>query len=797
VRPLEQQQTPRPRVAALVAAGAASADVFAAIAGEVAQVLRPRLVEIVRWERDGSVTVVGAWGHGPRAAVAREQLCSGGPFRAGLAAGAPIVLDGESWGHIGIAMEEGAPLPDGVEEQLAAITELVATAIASGATREQLVRLAEEQDALRRVATLVARGAPPAEVFDAVAGELGRLLEVGSSGLLRFESEHTATVVAGWGRLGEIVPVGARLPLGGANVVSEIARTGKPVRVDDFGRVGSGPIAEHARRLNTGSSTGAPLVVAGRLWGAIVVAALDDGSLPPDAQPRLEQFVELVGTAIANAEARVELARLADEQAALRRVATLVAEEVPAEVLFAKVGEEVARVLGPGIEAAIVPRDDDVPAEPVALTCPIVITGGVWGALVVTHRDGVPFPPDTERRVSQFAELVATAIANERARVELRRLAEEQAALHRVATLVAEAAPPPVVFDAVIVEVAQLLGAGLVGLMRAEGSDEVTIVANRGHDPAIVRAGMRMRLEGDSVTARVLRTGRSARIDLSREGAGQIADLGRRVMGTGGQTIGAPVTVEGRRWGVMTATWRAPNQPPPDVEERLVGFGQLLGTAIANADSRHQLTASRARVLTAGDEARRRVVRDLHDGAQQRLVHTIVTLKLARRTLKQDGARAAELLAEASSHAEQSNAELRELAHGILPSVLTHGGLRAGVDAVVSRLDLPVELSITGRRLSPEIEASAYFIVAEALTNVVKHAQASGARVTADIDDGTLRLEVSDDGIGGADIHGHGLLGIGDRVAALGGRMRIESPRGGGTLLTAELPLTPGSPAGW
>ncbi len=695
---------------------------------------------------------------------------------------------------------KGAPLPDGVEEQLAAITELVATAIASGATRDQLVRLADEQDALRRVATLVARGAPPGEVLDAVAGELGRLLEVGSSGLLRFESEHTATVVAGWGRLGEVVPVGARLPLGGANVVSEIARTGKPVRMDDFVRVGSGPIAERARRLNTGSSTGAPLVVAGRLWGAIVVAALDDGSLPPDAQPRLEQFVELVGTAIANAEARVELARLADEQAALRRVATLVAEEVPAEALFGKVSAEVVRVLGPEIESAIVPFEDDetttAPAEPASISCPIVVTGGVWGALVVTTATACrsrPTPsaacrssPSSWPRRSRTSGRASSYAASRK----------EQAALRRVATLVAEAPPPPVVFDAVIVEVAQLLGAGLVGLMRAEGSDEVTIVANRGHDPAIVRAGMRMRLEGDSVTARV-RTGRSARIDLSREGAGQIADLGRRVMATGGQTIGAPVTVEGRRWGVMTATWRAPDQPPPDAEERLVGFGQLLGTAIANADSRHQLTASRARVLTAGDEARRRVVRDLHDGAQQRLVHTIVTLKLARRVLKQDGARAEELLAEASSHAEQSNAELRELAHGILPSVLTHGGLRAGVDAVVSRLDLPVELSITGRRLSPEIEASAYFIIAEALTNVVKHAQASGARVTAHIDDGTLRLQVSDDGIGGADTHGHGLLGIGDRVAALGGRMRIESPRGGGTLLTAELPLTFGSPASW
>ena len=153
----------------------------------------------------------------------------------GSAAGAPVVVDGEPWGHIGVAMAKGVPLPDRVEERLAEFTELVATAISSSATREQLARLADEQAALRRVATLVARGAPPAEVFDAVAEELGRLLDVGSSGLVRFEDEHTATVVAGWGRLGEVVAIGARLPIGGVNVITKIARTGRPARIDDFG----------------------------------------------------------------------------------------------------------------------------------------------------------------------------------------------------------------------------------------------------------------------------------------------------------------------------------------------------------------------------------------------------------------------------------------------------------------------------------------------------------------------------------------------------------------------------------
>ena len=157
-------------------------------------------------------------------------------------------------------------------------------------------------------------------------------------------------------------------------------------------------------------------------------------------------------------------------------------------------------------------------------------------------------------------------------------------------------------------------------------------------------------------------------------------------------TVGAPITVESRLWGVITASWRPGDLPPADAEERLAEFAELIDTAIANADSRDQLTASRARVLTAGDEARRRVVRDLHDGAQQRLVHTIVTLKLAQRALREDPEQPRTLLAEALDHAEQGNAELRELAHGILPAVLTRGGLADAVDSLVARLDLPVHV---------------------------------------------------------------------------------------------------------
>ena len=209
---------------------------------------------------------------------------------------------------------------------------------------------------------------------------------------------------------------------------------------------------------------------------------------------------------------------------------------------------------------------------------------------------------------------------------------------------------------------------------------------------------------------------------------------------------------------------------------------------------RRREAQARARVLAAADEERRRVVRDLHDGAQQRLVHAVITLKLALRALKEGDAGEAEpLVSEALGHAEQATVEVRELAHGILPSVLASGGLQAGIESLVSRVSVPVEVSVPPTRYSPAIEATAYFIIAEALTNVVKHSGATRAQVRA-IDDGrVLRIEVRDDGAGGAHMNvGSGLVGLDDRVSTFGGDLHVESPPGGGTLLAATLPLQPG-----
>jgi signal transduction histidine kinase len=421
---------------------------------------------------------------------------------------------------------------------------------------------------------------------------------------------------------------------------------------------------------------------------------------------------------------------------------------------------------------------------------PILVEGGLWGAMTAGTSHDEPLPPETESRLGQFTELMATAIANTESHATADRLTEEQAALRRVATLAADGASPTAVFDAVAAAMERLLDADRVALGRYEAGAEVTIVAHRGMEAWRLPAGSRVSHGGEGVASLVRRTERPARVEeleLADDASAQAA----RVLGVG-PVVGAPIVVDGRLWGCIAVSWHGREPPPPDTEQRMAQFAELLETAIANADSHDQLTASRTRLLTAADEARRRVVRDLHDGAQQRLVHTVITLKLAQRALRQGDEKAEALIGEALEHAEQGNAELRELVHGILPAVLTRGGLRAAVDAVAARLELPVRVDVPARRFPAEIEASAYFIVAEALTNVVKHARAGCAQVSASVEDGVLDVAVRDDGIGGADPQGHGLVGMSDRAAALGGRLEIESPIGDGTLVAATLPLSAG-----
>jgi signal transduction histidine kinase len=365
---------------------------------------------------------------------------------------------------------------------------------------------------------------------------------------------------------------------------------------------------------------------------------------------------------------------------------------------------------------------------------------------------------------------------------ELASLLAEQAALRRVATLVARGAAPVEVFAVTAAEVRRLLGPEATALCRYEEDAAVTVLALEADVDVGVRVGERVTLDGDNAMGAVLRTGRAARQDSFEGTTGTLAAIARR--GRMAASVAAPIRVEGRLWGAVVVSSRS-RMLPADTEKRLADFTELVAAAIANADGRAQLVASRARLLSAGDDARRRVVRDLHDGAQQRLVTTIMALKLAQN----DDEAAADLLAQALVQAEQANAELRELAHGILPPVLTRGGLRAGIDSLVSRMHVPVDVAVAGERLPAEIEASAYFVVAEALANVVKHSRAQSAEVRAAVEDSVLRLDIRDDGVGGADPDGTGLLGLNDRLTALGGRLRVESPPGRGTVLTATLPL--------
>jgi signal transduction histidine kinase len=359
--------------------------------------------------------------------------------------------------------------------------------------------------------------------------------------------------------------------------------------------------------------------------------------------------------------------------------------------------------------------------------------------------------------------------------------------LRRVATLVARAAAPEELFAAVVEEVGRVLPVEYVAMARYESGATMTVVATSSTVGDRFPVGSRWPLGGKNVSTFVAETGRSARID-SYAGASGRLTTAIRERGLH-SSVGTPIVVEGRLWGVMTASAGSEQRLPADTEPRLASFTELVATAISNTEARNEVAASRARVVAATDDERRRVVRDLHDGAQQRLVHTVITLRLAHRALQNEKDAALPLVTEALGHAEQATHELRELAHGILPGILTHGGLRAGVDALASRMPVRIENGVSVGRLPAAVEATAYFVVAEALTNVAKHARAGLATVTARVEDGTVRVQVRDDGIGGARPGGSGLLGLADRLAVLDGKLRVESPADGGTLVAADIPL--------
>jgi signal transduction histidine kinase len=554
--------------------------------------------------------------------------------------------------------------------------ESLATTIAE--SREELRVLAEEQAALRRVATLVAGGTPPAEILPAVAREVGRVFAADATNIVRLEDDGAVTALARDGMHPPEFPVGSRWTPEPPVALAVALRTGRPARLDDFGRV-SDSYGDAVRRLGIRSGVAVPIVVEGRLWGAAAVGTRSE-RLPADTEDRLAGFTELVGTAIANAESRAQL---------------------------------------------------------------------------------------------------------ERSRDELGRLAEEQAALRRVATLVARGAAPAEGFAAVAQEVGNLLGADATGIARLEPDGGATVVARVGDLPGVLPLGSRWTAAPGLPMGITLRTGRTARSDVPVGSSGDSLDAAR-ALGIR-SVVAAPVIVEGHLWGSIGILGMH-GQFPPDTEQRMVGFTELLGTAVANAEARAQLTASRARIVAATDATRRRIERDLHDGTQQRLVSLCLELRLAESVepaeLQRQVGRIADEVAEVIE-------ELREIARGIHPAILSEGGLAPALRTLARRAAIPVELDIRSEQRAPDpIEVAAYYVVSEALTNTAKHAHASHAQVSVERRENRLHLSIRDDGIGGADPErGSGLVGLRDRVQALDGSIEVNSHPGHGTAIVAELPL--------
>ncbi len=533
-----------------------------------------------------------------------------------------------------------------------------------------LERMAEEQAALRRVATLVARGATEQELAAAVAGELGRLFSSQAGSVLRWDGD-TIRVIGDWrSERGSMKAVGRVYEFGGDTITARVVESAEPSRIDS------------------------------------------------------------------SSDMRTEFGK--------QRWAEL------------------------GYEASI--------------GAPIFVEGSVWGIVTASRtRPGDTFPPGAEQQLADFAALVAQSIVNAEARRETAALVAEQSALRRIATLVAGGRPQVEVVDEVTSDVGKLFGATSVMLVRWEGTqDEVVVVGSwTARDTPAIEPGTRHHPGHESATIRVLETGFASRSDDPPE------------LENGCSMISAPVIVNAALIGALSAARSAEDGFPAGAEVRLRSFADLAAQSIANERAQTELRASRARLVRTADETRERLERNLHDGAQQRLVSVSVVLRLAAAKLPEAPDAARTLIAGASEELTLALEELRDLARGLHPAVLTKHGLEPALEALASRAPLPVRVSNElESRLPAPVEAAVYYVVSESLTNVAKYAQASRVDVRLTSVAGVVRIEVVDDGIGGADIGGgSGLLGLADRIETVGGRFGVESRPGEGTRIWAEVDL--------
>ena len=878
---LADEQAALRRVATLVAHDAAPAEIFAAVSAEVDRVfgLDPASFDVagvVRFEPGPELLVVGVSKSveavplgsrfppndlfaptrvlrtGRSARVRQDDLASVGGEVADFLrqngylsqVASPIVVDGRLWGAVSV--NSWNDLPADTEERLERFTDLVATVIANAESRQALRALADEQAALRRVATLVARDAPSTEVFEAVATEVGKLLDTDITVVGRYDGDGAATAIGSWSASPGGVPVGTRSAIGGRNVLTIVAETGKPARIDGYDDA-SGEAAEIARRYGWRSSIAAPIVVEDRLWGGMLVATRRPETFPAGAEERLAAFTDLVSTAVANAQAHDEVRRFGDEQAALGRVATLVAAGAAPEQVFTAVVEEASSLLGlerielvryegdgtgtviaasgdhpfpagstwslddPSVMATVAQttrsariddystlngeiartaRDADFQS---AIGAPMTVEGRLWGVIIAISTDPEPIPEQSEAGLGQFTDLVATAVANAEARHALERVAAEQATLRRIATLVAEGRQPGEIFAVVIEEVGRLFGAELTTVGKFEDDPPAFVAVALGKGMQGVEVGTSWALDDPLTAVRVFQSGRSVRVnERLRERCAGLADTLACLDVV--STVSSPIMVEGRLWGAVIVS--SIESLPADTEERLDKFTELVATAVANAESKSELAASRRRIVAASDETRRRIERDLHDGTQQRLVSLGLAVRAAEANLppERDDLRAE--LSGVATGLVAAVEDLQEISRGIHPAILSKGGLGPALQALAHRSAIQVDLDITTDvRLPEPIEVAAYFVASEALANAAKHSQASRIDVSLEQRERSLLLSVRDDGLGGADTaRGSGLVGLMDRVEALGGSIRFSSRPGNGTQITAELPLEPELP---
>src|SRR6266516_1960803 len=558
-----------------------------------------------------------------------------------------------------VASQRAEPFPVGAEERLAAFTDLVATAVANAQAHDEVRRFGDEQAALGRVATLVAGGATPEHVFTAVVEEVSSLLGLERIELVRYDGDNTGTVIAASGE--HPFPAGSTWSLDDPSVMATVARTKRAARIDDYSNL-EGEIARTARSAGFRSAIGTPITVEGRLWGVIIAISTEPEPIPERSVARLGQFTELVATAVANADARQALERVAAEQATLRRIATLVAEGLQPEEIFAVVIQEVGRLFGTEL-TTVGKFEDDPPA--------------------------------------------------------------------------------------------------FVGVALGEGMQGVEV-------------GTSWALDDPLRAARVFQSGRSVRVDERlRERSAALAHTLARLGVV--STVASPIMVEGRLWGAGMVSSK--EELPADTEERLDKFTELVAT--------------RRRIVAASEETRRQVESDLHDGKQQRLVSLGLAVRAAEANLppERDDLRAQ--LSGVATGLVAAVEDLQEISRGIHPAILSKGGLGPALQALAHRSLIPVDLDITTDvRLAEPIEVAAYFVASEALANAAKHSEASRIDVSLERRDGALSLSVGDDGVGGADAaRGSGLVGLTDRVEALGGSIRVSGRAGEGTQIVAQLPL--------